>query len=145
MGVFFLRERGALHSMGALCHPTRDAHSVTRTPMRGPAFGGGGRWSRDARLVCPELYLARIILESASQRGMTRVPPRPRCGAQLLEVAVGGVGTHGLCVLSYILPGYSWIPRRGAEWPRGLLTRDAHMSPRTRCGVQRVQAEDLFA
>ena len=69
---FFEGGGAALHPMGSLCHLHSDAHSVTRTPMRGPAFGGGGRWSRDARLVCPELYLARIILESASQRRMTR-------------------------------------------------------------------------
>ena len=58
--IFFEGGGAALHPMGALCHLHSDAHSVTRTPMRGPAFGGGGRWSRDARFVRPELYLAGI-------------------------------------------------------------------------------------
>ena len=47
--------------------------------MRGPAFGGGSGWSSAARFVRPELYRARVFLDSVSQRGMTRVPPRPRC------------------------------------------------------------------
>ena len=54
----------------ALCHP----HS-----KRGPASGGGSGWSSAARFVSTELYRARVFLDSASWRGMTRVPPRLRC------------------------------------------------------------------
>ena len=117
--------------MGALCHPTRDAHCVTphvmrtvsprtagpresrweiylrsllqelldsvsqrgmtRVPPRprcalchptfeaGPSFGDGRGWSSATQFVSTELYRARVFLDSASWRGMTRVPPRLRC------------------------------------------------------------------
>ena len=54
----------------ALCHPTFEA---------GPSFGDGRGWSSATQFVRPELYHARVFLDSASWRGMTRVPPRLRC------------------------------------------------------------------
>ena len=57
----------------ALCHPTFEA---------GPSFGDGRGWSSATQFVSTELYRARVFLDSASQRGMTRVSPAPRCGVQ---------------------------------------------------------------
>ena len=110
----------------ALCHPTFEA---------GPSFGDGRGWSSATQFVSTELYRARVFLDSASWRGMTRVPPRlrcaqchpaPRCGVQLLEVAVGGVVPHGSCVLSSCPDILDSASQRG-------MTR---VSPAPRCGVQ---------
>ena len=56
-----MREGEPLCIRWGLCVTCTPMRTVSpRTLMRGPAFGSGGRWSRDARLVCPELYLAGI-------------------------------------------------------------------------------------
>ena len=66
----------------------RNDESASPSPMRivsprtrcgVPASGGGSWWSSAAQFVSTELYRARVFLDSASWRGMTRVPPRLRC------------------------------------------------------------------
>ena len=53
--------------------------TVSPRTRRGGQLLGGRGWSSAAWLVRPELCHARVFLDSASWRGMTRVPPRLRC------------------------------------------------------------------